>query len=140
MSEAPTFRIRPAVEADLPFVVHSWLHSYASTGAKASSSSVYWDHHPNLVKAALGRSSVLVACPDDDPESILGWICIDRVGKHGLIHYVYVKHPFRRLGIASALLAPLRPVPMCITHKTSVTEKMNLPSYWVHNPYLFNGA
>lgn len=144
MSEAPTFTIRPACYADEAFISHSWLHSYAGTGFKQSSSSVYWDHHPALVKRALARSRVDVACLPDDEESILGWIVYQLPQfEEGFstVQYVYVKHPFRRFGIAKKLLEIIPNQERVIyTQRTPVLESMSIPSSWVFNPYLFYGA
>lgn len=55
----------------------------------------------------LKRSEVLAAVDPSQPGSVLGCIVYERSSKGPVIHYVYVDHPVRRFGLASAMLAAL---------------------------------
>jgi len=52
--------------------------------------------------------SLTIAHDPKDAEHVYGWACTERRATGPLIiHYVHVKHEFRRLGVATALLAPV---------------------------------
>ncbi|MCA1824430.1 MAG: GNAT family N-acetyltransferase, partial [Frankia sp.] len=54
-----------------------------------------------VIATCLATSDVLVACPAERPEQILGWCCFRRPST---VHYVYVKPYYRRNGIATQML------------------------------------
>jgi hypothetical protein len=53
------------------------------------------------MEKTIEASSVLCAVSKDDPDQIFGWVCY---APDKILHYIYVKHPFRDLGIANKLL------------------------------------
>lgn len=59
------------------------------------------------IKATLARSRVLAAVHSDQPDSIVGCIVYECRKDGPVIHYVYVDHPVRRFGLASAMLTAL---------------------------------
>lgn len=135
MNEAPPFRIRPAAPTDVPFILNSWLRHYHEhgEGARHVPNDVYFSAqgHHGLVVKLLRESTVLVACTDDDQDAILGWACL----APPVLHYVYVKAPFRRLGIGRALLSagPLDTV----THWTPAVRAWRERGHgYTYNPYL----
>lgn len=117
----PGIRIRPAVEADLPFILSSWVQSYCDrdNGAlevKRVRDSVLKAGHRLLVARLLAADDTvtLVACKDDAENVIVGWSCCTHVyatsddvnpapTKTSTLHYVYIKSDFRGNGIAREL-------------------------------------
>lgn len=99
-------QFRSFTEDDLPFVMSSWFKSYFS------GPQITW--LPPLVKAVLHRHieghlraglySVTLAVEASNPTQVFGWICNGMDEERATVHYIYVKHLFRRLGIARALL------------------------------------
>lgn len=88
------------------FIYNSWLHSYRSSRfAKSIDSKTYYTYHHHIIERILGRPSckVYIATHKDTPDTILGYIVLDAF-KCPTIHFVYVKHPFRCLGIGQSLL------------------------------------
>jgi hypothetical protein len=49
----------------------------------------------------LDRSRCVVAAPEDDAITVLGWMCADV--DRGLVHYAYTRRAVRRSGIARSL-------------------------------------
>lgn len=142
MSTSLPVAIRPAVEADLPFVRNSWLRNYHEhgEGARHVPNDVYFANGGQwgVVERCLRGGTTVVATPQDDEQSILGWACAG----HGVLHYVYTKAPFRRLGVARAVLAKFNfnPSPNC-THWTPVIrEWAKRGRVYVYNPYLLERA
>lgn len=129
--------LREARDTDTRFLVHSWLRSFeASKVALLAARDAYFQGYKPLVEAALTRSRVLVACQKADPDAIVGWVAVEP-GDVPRLHYVYVKHPFRRFGIAKRLVAPLLGSAVTYTHETPVLRRLTVPSQWTYNPFLF---
>lgn len=140
MSENLPIAVRLARASDLAFIRNSWLRNYHEHG--------HLSHVPNdvffadaghwgVVDRCLRSNAVLVATPEGDDDSILGWVC---AGPDAL-HYAYVKAPFRRLGILSRLLGSVPgPLTVC-THWTPVVRDWAAHGHaYTFNPYLLERA
>lgn len=100
---ADQIRFRPAVPADFAFCYKSMLNSIYFGGDAKRSEELrdFYTGYTRHVDVALRRGATLtVACPLDCDDTILGFVLTE--GE--VVHYAYVKLPFRQLGIASALL------------------------------------
>jgi len=99
-------KIRPALEGDVAFVFNSWLKSFRNTGLSRSvQNEVYFSEQHKLIERLLKESTTVVACNPTKPEDIFGWACFQWVDGIFVLHYVYVKHLYRNLGLANELLA-----------------------------------
>jgi GNAT superfamily N-acetyltransferase len=127
---APRFAyaLRPAQPADAVYVMHSWLRSYESSAVARDMGRSYYLSHERTIRRILERADVLVACLEDDPETIVGYA----VTGPETVFYVYVKKDFRRLGIARALLAPYLELATIYTHKSA--RALPVPASWVYVP------
>lgn len=97
------FAIRRAIPADFNFIMNSWTESYRrSSFARLIPKYTFHTNHHDLMEKTLENSSFLCAVSNDDPNQIFGWVCFEPNEK--TLHYIYVKHPFRDLGIAKKLL------------------------------------
>ena len=116
------FTIRPGQPADHAFVYATWLRCYkhSSGFARRISDGVFYKFHHEAIRRILERGAALRVC-GPDTETILGY----SVSEGGTLHFVYVKKPFRRCGIARSLLAP---PPLLFTHWTKDWDLM-LPNY-----------
>lgn len=138
--------LRESEPKDMPFIYNSWLVSYYSGSGldKTLNKDIYFSQHKLLIEKAL-RDGVIcfVACLPDYENQILGWIAWDY--KSHSIHYVYVKHPYRRLGIGNSLRQSLGfPIPRSIhpfffTHYTRIAEILAPKWDLTYNPYYFIG-
>lgn len=106
--------IRPAALEDWGFVIGTWLDSFRDEpeAGMVSMESWYPSMEPELKKLLNRKASrTLVACGDDDPSFLYGFICGEPSQPVPLVHYVFVKQPYRRWkdkpGIASRLFAAL---------------------------------
>jgi GNAT superfamily N-acetyltransferase len=105
--------LRPALSGDYNFVLSSWLKSYFrnrqlfAQGAQLSERE-YFVGHQRMVKWLLDRAPVLVACNPDDESQIYGWACYEEDGDTTVLHYVYVKAPYRGYGVGRTLFTGLR--------------------------------
>lgn len=140
MSENLPIAVRLARPADLAFIRNSWLRSYHEHGPlNHVPNDVFFADagHWGVVDRCLRGSATLVAYPLHDSDSILGWACAGP----SVLHYTYVKAPFRRLGIARALLE-MAPGPLATcTHWTPVIRDWaNRGRAYTFNPYLLERA
>lgn len=120
--------LRPMRESDKPFIYKSWFLSYREVGGRGQRGRVYFEGQRKIIKNAL-RAGVQVVVWAGDADTILGWIC----GDEKVVHYVYVKHKFRGLGLAKLLIGDRLSKRCVYTHKT----KPILPFArgWEFDPY-----
>lgn len=98
------YQIRQATPEDFNFVANSYLKSYRTAPeAKAMVNDIYFPEYKTRLIHMASTGTILVACSNEDPDQIFGYIMVGEVGTYSILHYVYVKFPFRRLGIAKAL-------------------------------------
>jgi hypothetical protein len=125
---AAGFGIRPAESEDLSFIHSSWLKSLLEASLKAgyfemwpspgraktiyedtvkrgrspdaTVAKLYWSEMPAAVSKYIVSGSVCVLYDLEDSGHIAGWICREA----DLVRYMYLKHDYRDLGLATALL------------------------------------
>lgn len=103
-------KIRAATDADISFIFNSWLKSFKPFGAVCAhvQDSIYFHNHHKLIERILQRTTPIVACSVEDENDIMGYIVVEVIEGTYCYHYVYVKKPFRNLGICNALIAEFK--------------------------------
>jgi ribosomal protein S18 acetylase RimI-like enzyme len=133
-------RIRPANQEDVGFIFNSWLRSYKpSFFSRLIDNRVYFENHHKLLENLAKTSTFTIACDKDDPSQIYGYICYEKIQGISAIHYIYVKHSFRKLGIAKLLLKESGHTSSsagCCTHITRAVEKSCIKYNLIYHPYL----
>lgn len=136
----PQVRLRPANQTDVPFIFNSWLKSYRdSAGAKTVSNTVYFAEHHKLIERIVKNNSVILAVNDSDPSQIYGYICAGQTEGIFTLHYLYVKHNFRNLGIGKVLLNAFEhdlATAGIYTHHTKIADKIASKYNFVYHPYV----
>ena len=121
---------RAAVPEDVNFILNSWLKSHRKAKIPATMNDrAYFRLWHTLARriierALTGRVTVLVACSRECPDQILGWSAYERA--KNTLHYVYVKHPYRRWGLARTMLALhgiSHEAPAVWTHQTHAADQ-----------------
>lgn len=95
------------VPEDEPFVYSSWLKSFrASKTNFGQTGRIYHANQSAKISSILERDTTraIVACDPEDPEHIFAHIVFEVFHSAIVIHYIYVKESYRRLGLAHALL------------------------------------
>lgn len=161
--EPLTIDIRPASQNDVAWIYSSWLKSYYEHGSNTNSIPpwVYQKHHRAIIQRVTSKPGVntLVACPAQNEDQILGWLCAehDRPLGQFTAHFGHVKSEYRRQGIMKALVAAFgidgETKVHSYTHHTkvawydpslqktcSIPLAKLVPQYWQFNPYLFTAA
>lgn len=96
--------IRPMQPGDVPLVLNSWLKSYRDCPATwGTANDVYFRTQKAVISKLLSRCNVAIACDPDDAEQIFGWLAWEDGEKDIVVHYIYVKSLFQRMGVASRL-------------------------------------
>lgn len=102
-------KIRAASESDKPFIYANWLRHYKNRSyfAKRIRNSVFYKWHHLVLEKILDRSStkILIAHPPEEAELILGFMVYEDQPDGSVIHFVYIKPQFKRMGIAKKLFA-----------------------------------
>lgn len=102
---AAEVQLRPMVASDVNFILHSWLESYRkSPQVETVLGPVYFRQHHRLLSSLLPGCSVIVLANPEDLNQILGWACWQKLSDFLVLHYVYVKAPFRQLGLARTMV------------------------------------
>lgn len=131
--------LREGEADDAPFILNSWLKSYrVSNFARTITNTVYFEGHHTVIRNILKKATVLVACNQQNPSQIYGYLVYEKVDNVPVIHYCYVKHTFRGLGIGKKLLLSAKTLeePGVFTHHTKSAERSAVKYALVHHPYL----
>lgn len=152
---------RLAVAEDMPLIVDTWVDSFRTSRSAGLISMARWRSIMKVeVADVLARDGVIVHVAHHPGEKdrradLYGWIAVERGyvasetefsgGRHGkrlvqcdvpLVLYVYVKAPFRRMGIARGLFAAAGVGPRFnYACRTSVVSKLagKMPdAEWLH--------
>ena len=133
------YKIRLASPDDISFIYSSWLKSYrfGSHVGKQTRSMVFFEEYREIIDTILARSSVIVACLEDDPHIILGYV----VSEPGIVHYGFIKESFREMGIFNKLLdisQPNKDANIIYTHMTILLHSFinkTSKSHWLYDPF-----
>lgn len=137
--DASLVRFRPMLPDDVNFVKDSWLKSFRdSPWAGVVPNNLYTDTTNEAIEQLLARGAkVEVVSAAHDDNKILAWCCSEPVINGVAVHYVYVKDPYRRKGLASALLERARGKAECERPRCLYTFRTRPAQYfrdWQHCP------
>jgi GNAT superfamily N-acetyltransferase len=137
---SPSIRLRPATEEDIGFIFNSWLKSYKfSLFAKNITNTIYYAEHHKVIEKLLKNHQTIIACNNDDISQIYGFINAGFVDGIFCLNYIYVKQPFRNLGVGKTLLNSFDHDPSnasVVTHWTRMAERLAPKYNMVYHPYL----
>jgi len=138
--KTPPVRLRKANQEDVGFIFNSWLKSYKySLFARNITNTIFFAEHHKVIEDLLKKNQTVIACNADDPSQIFGFISAGHVDGILCVNYIYVKQPFRNLGIGKALLNAFEHDPTIAavyTHHTRMSEKLAAKYNMVYHPYL----
>jgi GNAT superfamily N-acetyltransferase len=90
-----------ADNGDLHLILKTWTAS-ARANFRWISTATFNSIHRRAILLELARSSVWCICNPDYSHQVFAWACADV--QRGLLHYVYSKPEYRRMGLARSLL------------------------------------
>lgn len=108
MEELP-IAIRPATSDDYGYILKTWsvdFHkNYPTTHIP---NSIYFPHQAQIINAIINQHGATVACIDDEPNTIVGYLVSQPVNDTNVIvHWAQTKGIFRRMGVLTTLLKNL---------------------------------
>lgn len=137
-------RLRPATEDDVNFIFNSWLRCYRqSLNTRGIENPVYFAQHHKVLEGLCKKAEIIVACNPTDLSQIYGYICTEIVEDIPVIHFIYVKELYRKLGLGMHLAEAAkfeRGKPVFYTHRTFISENLEKKFSMVYNPYLAHYA
>ena len=134
---------RQMTPKDSPFVYSTWLRSYRQMPfAQNMSNDTFFHHHKQIIEKILSKpnTKVVMVCEDADPDHLYGYSVVEQYGDATIIHYVYIKHAYRKLGLAKNLITTQYPLfgdkLTFVTHESrhhkQFKDKFNIE----YNPYI----
>ena len=125
--------IRRARVSDRGLIYDSWLRGYRGGNAvKGVHPDIYHAMYPRVIEELLETSTTLVLAnaqvDHEDPyqrDQVVGFGCFQDADPAGIIHYVYMKKPFRGQGFARRLVEHFFgkiPPLVFVTHFTGCTK------------------
>jgi len=100
---------------------------------------VYFAAQHKVIEGLLKTCKVQVACNHEDIAQIFAYSVTAQVDGVGVVHMVYVKEPYRKLGLGKLLLTNAGidlEKPYCYTHRTHPAIKFEKKHPIVFHPYL----
>lgn len=140
---SPLFKIRPMEASDAPFVLNSWLRRYRdSVAARLVTDRVFYQVQHDIILKILAKPELkaTVACSLEDSNHIYGYLIAEDLSKLVpdlvMLHFTYVKGPFRRFGIAKALLQDTIGDHKLVhySHRTHLLDFLDKSEAWTFNP------
>ena len=134
-------QFRLACPEDESFIFNSWLKSYRdSDSVKHITNTVYFKRHHEKIEKLLKTSSVVCAVNPDDPRQIFGYVVFQIIDEVVCVHYIYVKQPYRGLGIARSIMRAIKPdlgqSAFVFTHLTKTGKSLYSKFMGLYDPYL----
>ena len=127
-------RLRGYLHEDQACIAWGWLHSYRSSAwARLMHPTTYTKTQRVIVETLMSYAQddkyptrLIVACSPDDEHQIFGWVCGEVQMRRALLHYVWVKAPYRRQGVASLLVSQLvdGTKPVAVSHSSDQANKI----------------
>ena len=132
--------VRSLIETDYNFIFNSWLKAYRNARAVVEvNQTIYYQEHHKLIEKLLTRGQTLIIGAAGDPATIYGYINYEFVQGLFVLHFAYIKHDFRTLGLFKELMKATGhdfSLAGCYTHKIKASgileDKWNL----VFHPYI----
>ena len=130
------FDMRTPLESDIPFIYASWLTSYRHEEDKMTNT-MYFEKFKKILTSILEKSHVIVACSEEDPEHVYGYIVYEKKDPV-IVHYILVKQTFQRLGIGTKLKDQIKDGnnPMVCTFAGFAFTKLKNKWRLTYNPWL----
>jgi GNAT superfamily N-acetyltransferase len=146
MSEGIRILYREAHDSDLSYVFDSWLKEYrVAPMCTHLDADVYFPYYRKHLRDILDRSTVTMACNMDDPDQIYGYAVHRKIGSVRVLSWIYIKGPYRRLGVGRALFDRIGGADI-VTHISRFYRtfydhdekqyKTRLPKQLVYSPFI----
>ena len=128
--------LRRATPAELTLIRSSWFESYRKGGrCPEVRYDIFRPHQDATIEHLINTSATWVLTPTQVPEEVCAWLTYSP----GVLHYVYTKQAYRKLGFASHMLKAFGPFTQ-YTHETLHGRRLLSRLGASYNPFLLNAA
>lgn len=112
-------------------MLDTWAQSYwAAPAVRGMSRRDYFPAMHAQIARLLSRSAVIIACDADDPDTIVGWACVE--GE--CLHYLHTRKELRGQGISRQLLAEAGALSV-YSHVSRHLDRGRVPQGWAYQPF-----
>lgn len=140
MTNSLPVEVRALIDSDIPFIFNSWLKAYRNAKAVCEvNQTIYFNEHHKLIEKLLGRGTTLVIGAAGDPATVYGYINYEHVQGLFVLHFAYIKHDFRTLGLFKELMKSTQndfATLGCYTHKLKSSGLLEDKWKLVYHPYI----
>lgn len=137
---ADVISIRKARYSDRPYILRTWLSSYAKSSIAKALGQAYYRAWSGVAEAQYsGGQEIRVACLNSNEDIVVGFAVLDGPGEYWFaqVHYVYVREAWRRKGVAKMLLGGLLSCSdVAYTHTPPTELRDKVPVTWQYAPRL----
>lgn len=121
---------RKASATDIPLLYAAWLKGlyYGNPFMNEIDKEVFFKNYKPVVTNIMLNCTVEVACLEDEPDVVVGFI----VYKLNVLHWVYTKRNWRKLGVSKLLMPQGIDT---VTHLTRIGKSLK-PGNWKFNPFV----
>lgn len=126
-------------DTDESFIRSSYLRSYRSCDSNnRMDNDVYFYNYGKIISNLLSRCDTTIACDPVEDYHIYGFAIVEAIDDIPVVHYAYVKQPFRRFGICKEMIARAvgEQQTLVITHINRFTDLMMSKHDLRYNPFL----
>ncbi len=127
---------RDHLPSDIPFIYATWLKGlyYGNDWFREIDQETYFNKYHQVIEAILfhPHTEIFIACLKDDEEVVLGYSVYSNKGKDAVLHWVFIKSAWRKLGLAKSMV-PLNTIEC--THLTKIGKALK-PEGWKFNPFI----
>lgn len=140
-TESLSIRVRSVIEEDHPLIFSAWLKSHRySQSVYGIQNEIYYANHHKVVESLLASCKSIVLCSEQDLSHVYAFGIGEEVKGIFVLHFIYVKQPYRNLGLAKLLFKHLggkEDVAFCYSHRTKKAEQYDKKhSTGIYHPYL----
>lgn len=130
---ASGFTVRAMLPAEASFVEDSWVRSFAKSAPNMLAlvgelrEDAYRAAQRVVAQRLIRRGAVLVAHLPSVPDEACGYLVLELHGSMLVLHWLYVKQPYRKLGAARLLLGAalrLEHRELAHTHESAVGREL----------------
>lgn len=146
------YKLRPSKASDNDFIYGSWLESFRHGPISLSielkgpeglhkrallESEIYYRNYRKVIDRVLSASRVDVLCNPEDEDHVFGFI-VHRNLAHNVnaVSFIYIKQPFRRMGLSDILLKEIKDSNLVATHAKQNVVKFIKKHGMIYNPFL----
>lgn len=135
------YKLREFQEGDRNFILNSWLLSNRSC-QKDMENCDYFPSVQRYITILLERANTLMFVSPEDENHIYGFVCFETFTAGHIIHYVYLKHPYRGFGLFREFCTQFVPKvqsdrrPIYITHRPKNLANLKAVHNISYDPFL----